>query len=273
MIFSRKKSRPVQQETSTSDTFDRYVSSAPCLQNAVDAVSGWSTAFPPDCELKAGALATYQDPRIRWVVDCCGSLEGRHVLELGPLEGRHTAMLEAAGARIDAIEANRLAFLRCLITKEIVRLTRSKFWLGDFMKALESWDQAYDLIIACGVLSRLRDPLRLLELAARRSQAIYIWTHVVTEEAMPPSGPRAAVFAPMAEIHHFHGIDVRAYRRIDDYAEDNVAYCRETNDDQRWLHHNDLIEALKRLGFHNIRTNRDEPNHCFGPALSIFAEK
>ena len=116
MIFSWNKSRSVQDETRTSDTFDRYVSSAPRLQNAVDAVSGWTTGFPPDYELKAGALATYQDPRIQWVVDCCGSLEGRHVLELGPLEGRHTAMLEAAGARIDAIEANRLAFMRCLIS-------------------------------------------------------------------------------------------------------------------------------------------------------------
>ena len=271
MIFSWNKSRSVQDETRTSDTFDRYVSSAPRLQNAVDALSGWSTGFPRDYELKAGALATYQDPRIQWVVDCCGSLEGRRVLELGPLEGRHTAMLEAAGARIDAIEANRLAFMRCLITKEIVRLTRSKFWLGDFMKALESWDQSYDLIIACGVLYRLKDPLRLLELLARRSQAIYIWTHVVTGLTM--SGPRAAVFAPRAEIHHFHGIDVRAYRRIDDYVEDNAAYCHDTNDGQRWLHHNDLIEALKRLGFHNIQTNHDEPNHRFGPALSIFAQK
>jgi hypothetical protein len=272
MIF-RKKSSPVQDKTSTPDTFDRYVSSAPCLQNAVDAVSGWSTAFPPDYELKAGALATYQDPRIRWVVDCCGSLEGRHVLELGPLEGRHTAMLEAAGARIDAIEANRLAFMRCLITKEIVGLTRSKFWLGDFMKALDSWDQSYDLIIACGVLNRLKDPLRLLELAARRSQAIYIWTHVVTEEALPPSDLRRHTLASADEIHHFRGVDVRAYRRTESHAEDNDAFRRDTDDGQRWLHRDDLIEALKRVGFPSIRTNNEESNTHFRPALSIFAQK
>jgi hypothetical protein len=273
MIFSRKKSRPVQDETSASDTFDRYVSSAPCLQNAVDAVSGWSTAFPPDYELKAGALATYQDPRIRWVLDCFGSLEGRHVLELGPLEGRHTAMLEAAGARIDAIEANRLAFMRCLVTKEIVGLTRAKFWLGDFMKALESSDQSYDLIVACGVLYHLKEPLRLLELAVQRSDAFYLWTHVVTEEAIAASDPRRAAFAPTVEIHHFHGIDVRAYRRTDGHAEDNVAFCGGMSDEQRWLHRDDLIEALIRVGFRKIRTNHDEPNHRFGLALSILAQK
>jgi hypothetical protein len=261
----------VPDKASAPDTFDRYVLSAPCWQNAVDAVSGWNTAFPP--HYKAGALATYQDRRIQWAMECFGSLEGRHVLELGPLEGRHTAMLEAAGARIDAIEANRLAFMRCLITKEIEGLTRSKFWLGDFMKALESWDQSYDLIIACGVLNRLKDPLRLLELAARRSQAIYIWTHVVTEEALPPSDLRRNTFASADEIHPFHGVDVRAYRRTDGYAEDDVAFCRDTDDGQRWLHRDDLIEAVKQVGFPSIRTNDDEPNTHFGPALSIFAQK
>jgi hypothetical protein len=152
-------------------------------------------------------------------------------------------------------------------------LTRSKFWLGDFMKALENWDQSYDLIIACGVLNRLKDPLQLLELAARRSQAIYIWTHVVSEEALPPSDLRRHTFAPALEIQHFHGVDVRVYRRTDGYAEDDVAFCRDTDDGQRWLHRDDLIEALKRVGFPNVRTNDDEPNTHFGPALSIFAQK
>jgi hypothetical protein len=67
-------------------------------------------------------------------------------------------MLEAAGAQIDAIEANQRTYLRCLITKEILGLTRSKFWLGDFIKALENWDQRYDLIVASGVLYHLKNP-------------------------------------------------------------------------------------------------------------------
>jgi hypothetical protein len=260
MIFSRKRKTPVPDRASASGTFDRYVSSAPCLQNAVDAVSGWSTAFPPHYQLKTGALAAYQDPRIQWAMECFGSLEGRHVLELGPLEGGHTTMSEAAGAPLDAIEANRLAFMRCLITKEIVGLTRSKFWLGDFMKALDDRDQSYDLIVACGVLHRLKEPLRLLELAARRSAAFYLWTHLITEEAMPASDQRRLVFAPTVEIHHFHGIDVRAYRRTYAQAEDNVIFCGVMNDEHRWLHRDDLIEALKRVGFQTIQTNHDQPD-------------
>jgi hypothetical protein len=253
--------------------FEVYVTSTPTLQNAVDAVAGWNTAFPSQFELKAGPLATYHDPRISWAMQNFGSLAGRHVLELGPLEGGHTCMLEAAGARVDAIEANQRAFMRCLIAKEILGLTRSKFWLGDFVKALENWEQRYDLIVACGVLYHLKDPLQLIELMAKRTDAIFLWTHVVTEESMPPSDPRRVVIAPEVENHRFHGINVRAYRRTYASAENNVTFCGGANDDHRWLHRDDLLEALKLVGFSDIRTTHDQPDHPNGPALSIFARK
>jgi hypothetical protein len=256
-----------------SSAFDIYVTSAPSLQNAVDAVAGWNTTFPPQFELKAGSLATYNDPRILWAIQNFGSLEGRHVLELGPLEGGHTSMLEAAGARVEAIEANQRAFMRCLITKEILGLTRSKFWLGDFVKALETWEQHYDLIVACGVLYHLKDPLRLIDLVAKRTDAVFFWTHVVTEESMPRSDPRRLVIAPDVETHEFHGLKVRAYRRTYASAEDSVAFCGGPIDEHRWLHRDDLLEALKVVGFSDIRTEHDQPNHIYGPALSIFARK
>lgn len=256
-----------------SSPFDIYVSSTPCLQNAIDAVPGWNTTFPPDFALRAGSLATYNDPRILWAIENFGSLDGRCVLELGPLEGGHTSMLEAAGAQVDAIEANQRAFLRCLITKEILGLTRSKFWLGDFVKALENWERRYDLIVACGVLYHLSNPLSLLELVAKRTDAAYFWTHVVTDEAMPLWDPRRLVIAPDVENHQFHGVNVRAYRRTYANAQESITFCGGLNDEHRWLNRNDLLEALKAVGFVDIRTAHDEPNHPYGPALSIFARK
>jgi hypothetical protein len=265
--------KKLRSTKSGSGAFDPYVSSAPSLQNAVDTVAGWNTSFPPHLELKAGALATYNDPRILWAIQNFGPLEGRRVLELGPLEGGHTSMLEAAGAQVDAIEANQRAFLRCLITKEILGLTRSKFWLGDFMKALQTSEQSYDFIVACGVLYHLTNPLDLVELVAKRTGAVYFWTHVVTEESMPRSDPRRFVIAPIVETHQFHGLSVRAYRRTYANAQDNVTFCGGLNDEHRWLHRDDLLEALKAVGFTDIRTAHDEPAHPYGPALSIFARK
>lgn len=261
------------ERSGRSDAFDLYVSSLPSMQNAIDAVAGWNTSFPPHFDLKSGALATYNDPRILWAMECFGPLDDSHVLELGPLEGGHTSMLEAAGARIDAIEANKLAFMRCLITKEILGLTRSKFWLGDFVKALEDWEQSYDLIVASGVLYHLKDPLNLIELVAKRTNAVYFWTHVVNDEAMPQGDPRRLVIAPNVEQHQFHGTTVRAYRRTYANAESNVMFCGGINDEHRWLDRDDLLKALKAVGFTDIRTSHEQPDHPYGPALSIFARK
>lgn len=253
--------------------YDRYVSTAPSYQNAIDLVPGWSTSLPEHLGVKAGTLATYQDPRIAWAIEQFGSLQDREVLELGPLEAGHTSMLEVAGARVDAVEANQLAFLRCLIAKEIFGLTRSRFWLGDFMQWLENTDKTYDFIVASGVLYHLTDPLRLIELVAQRSSAAYFWTHLVMEEHMPPEDVRRTVFAPDIEEHDFHGVTVRAYRRtyLDAYA--NPAFCGGMRDEHRWLHREDFLKALAAVGFSSIAIAHDEPEHQFGPALSVFARK
>jgi hypothetical protein len=254
-------------------TFDQYVNLTPSLQNAIDLVPGWSTSLPPQYGVTAGALATYADARIAWAIECFGSLHDRDVLELGPLEAGHTAMLEWAGARVDAIEANQRAFMRCLIAKEILRLQHSRFWLGDFVKWLETTDKNYDLIVASGVLYHLADPLRLLELIAQHTSAVYLWTHVVSEEAMPPGDKRRSVMSTVREDHAFHGVTVRAYRRTYLNAPALPAFCGGMCDEHRWLEKDDLLLALRALGFDDIRTTHYEPDHQFGPAISIFARK
>ena len=65
-------------------------------------------------------------------------MDGFRILELGPLEGAHTYQLEKLGAaEIVAIEANKEAFLKCLIIKELAQLERARFLLGDFVTYLE----------------------------------------------------------------------------------------------------------------------------------------
>lgn len=99
---------------------DTYEFSAPSYQNAIDLLPGWNHAFPAEMKLNAGPGFMYEDPRIYWAAEQAGGLEGKRVLELGPLEGSHTYMLERLGARrIDAVEANKSAYLRCLVAKEI----------------------------------------------------------------------------------------------------------------------------------------------------------
>ena len=123
-----------------TNVLDSYVTRAPDPQNALDIFKGqWTSRLPERWSyLTAGFLPIFQDPRVSWAIEHLGGSEGKTVLELGPLEGGHSYMLENAGAEsVLAIEGNANAFLRCLAVKEIVALKKVRFLCGDFRKYQE----------------------------------------------------------------------------------------------------------------------------------------
>ncbi|HEY8063662.1 MAG TPA: class I SAM-dependent methyltransferase [Methylosinus sp.] len=173
-----RKLRDKLPKRRSADVFDTYVSTVPRLQNAVDAIGDWRCAFPPHCDVSAGEVPAYDDARIRWAIDCFGSLEGRSVLELAPGEAGHSFLLESAGARVDAIEPSRAGFIRCLVAKEVMRLSRTRFRLGDLDGFLRETDARYDLVVACEALHRFADPLASVALLARRADAVFIHSQI-----------------------------------------------------------------------------------------------
>jgi hypothetical protein len=263
---------PWPTSKSASSIFDRYVSAPPALQNAVDALPGWSCALPPGLGVQAGSIAAYEDARIRWAIECFGPLEGRRVLELGPLEGGHTMILEAAGASVDAIEANKSAFMRCLIAKEIAGLKRARFWLGDFVKWLENIDETYDLVVASDALDCFTSPLRAIELISRRTDAVYIWTHVAREKRQRRRD-RGDKIPSNAEDHYFRGANFRIYRAAKLPAEGKAAEVSGVSGERALLRRGDLLEALKIVGFQRVQTAHEDADHPRGQALSVFARK
>ena len=263
MLGFIKNFRPFGRKEDARITFDRYVDSMPSLQNAIDLAPGWSSAFPPHCGVVAGDLETYRDARIQWAIECAGgSLADRDVIELGPREAGHTAMLEAAGARVDAIEADQLAFMRCLLAKEVMGLTQARFWHGDYVKWLENTDKSYDLLIAADVLRNTIDPLRLIDLIAQRANAVFLVTQLVTEAATSP-----------AEVRDFHDTPIRLYRRGYPNPATRPAFSGGTHIERRWLHRDDLLAALQAVDFNTIKINQDESDQISGPTFSIFASK
>ena len=76
--------------------FDTVDSRCPSHQNAIDAVPGWNHAFPAEYGVEAGPNVMFNDPRIHWAIEQFGGIAGRRVLEVGPLEGSHTFMLDRA---------------------------------------------------------------------------------------------------------------------------------------------------------------------------------
>jgi hypothetical protein len=257
-----------------SKVLDEYTTAMPSPQNAVDALPGWNHALPDHAGVVAGRGAFYNDPRILWALDQYGSVEDRKVLELGPLEASHTYMIEQRNpAAIDAIEANKLSFFRCLVVKEILGLRKARFLLGNFAEWLERSSDRYDLIVASGVLYHMENPVRLLELISLKSDAFYLWTHYVSDEAMPLNDPRRSVFVGSVETVASHGVNVRLYKRSYHGAWRDKAFCGGMHDIHRWMEREDILSLIAALGFDDIRIQFDEPKHSGGPSFSLFARK
>lgn len=253
---------------------DEYVSGMPTAQNAVDILPGWCQALPPHVGATAGMGAFYADARIRWSIRQFGSLQGRKILELGPLEASHTYMLDQEQPEfIHAIEANRLAYLRCLVVKELLDLKRAKFFLGDFLPWLEAGKTHYDFIVASGVLYHMQEPVHLLELIAGRCDAFYLWTHYFDDAAMPETDPRRKPFVGDIKTVTFQGTPIKLHQRSYFSAWQNKSFCGGPHDMHYWLEKNDILSVIRSLGFSDIRIADDQPGHLNGPSFSVFARK
>ena len=163
------------------DILDEYVNLIPMHQNAVNLFeSEWSSKFPSSfaLETQPGIAGLFEDGRIAWGNSIFGGFSGSSVLELGPLECGHTFMLQNFGARhILAIEANKRAFMKCLIAKSICKIDSATILLGDFVKYLENTTENFDWTVASGVLYHMKDPIGLLKLISERSSKLLLWTH------------------------------------------------------------------------------------------------
>ncbi len=259
---------------SVGDVLDEYIIGMPSAQNALNILPGWNHALPPEFGVTGGKGAFYADTRIAWLIDQVGPLQGKRILELGPLEASHTYMLEQQGPEsLYAIEANKLAYLRCLVVKEILNLKIARFLLGDFCEWLEYSKERYDLIVASGVLYHMQDPLRLIELIAARTDTFYLWTHYVSRESMPKDDPRREAFVGEVEVREHRGIPVHLYRRSYLGAWKNKTFCGGAHDLHRWIEREDLLALIRKLGFSDIRIAHDEPAHLYGPSFSVFARR
>jgi hypothetical protein len=138
---------------------------------------------------------------------------------------------------------------------------------------LEQIDISYDLIVASGVLYHMRDPVRLLELIASRTKAIYLWTHYFSAEVMPKGDPRRGAFSGVVQTVDFRGLQVKLHERSYHGAWKSNAYCGGIVDRHYWMERGDIEDVLRRLGFTDIRTTHDHHDQANGPSISIFARR
>lgn len=252
-----------------------YVHTSPSPQNALNIFAGeWSSRLPsPFAELQAGSIPLFDDPRMVWAIEHLGGVAGHDVLELGPLEGGHTYMLEQAGARsITAIESNTRAFLKCLVIKEVLGLNRSRFLYGDFVEYLRANTGPYDTCVASGVLYHVRSPAEMLARLGSAARNLYLWTHYFDQSAVERNQRlKGRVGAPIESEHG--GFRHRVYPFV--YAASPVFanFCGGSARSAYWLSREDILAALTFFGFTKIEIGFEEPDHPNGPSFAIVAKQ
>lgn len=255
----------------------RYVTSTPSPQNALDILRGaWVSRLPePFSNLKAGDLTLFDDARIHWLVDEIGGVEGQSVLELGPLEGAHSTMLERYGAAgVTAIEANTHAYLKCLIVKEILGLNRVRFLCGDLMAYLRQEDgPGFDLCLASGVLYHMCNPVELIALLASRCRGhLFLWTHYYDEELVTRN-PWLAHKHRRQTPAEYEGFHCTLYRYEYQEARHTSTFSGAGAPYSHWMRRDDLLGCLEHVGLEVLRVGFDEPEHKGGPALALIARR
>ena len=272
------RSVPVQRHASamplgSTGKVDHYVTGAPDPRHLVDIFAGeWSSRLPPPFEaIPAGPLPVFDDPRVTWAIAALGGVEGRQVLEVGPLEGGHTWMLERAGAaRVIAVEANARALLRCLIVKELVGLPRTTFLLGDAVAYLEASPPPFDAALAVGVLYHMTRPGRFLRALAAAAPRIFVWT-CYYDPLHPPPGSAGTITEACPSDDG--GFPHTLYRV--DYASDAAGnvFCGGTSAHACWMTRDDILACVRHAGLTEIEIAFDEPNNAYGASFGFVARR
>lgn len=275
-MFRWKTRSKIERHTAAAGTADAYVTKAPSHQNAIDLFRGeWMTHLPPGFEeLEAGILPLWYDEKVTWAIDELNGVEGQHVLELGPLEAGHTFMLEQRGAkRVTAVEANPRAFLRCLIVKEIVGLTRAHFFLGDALEHLRSTSERYDVIFASGILYHMRNPIELIALISENSDRVYLWTHYFDADRIAANKRIVHRFPGVTEELKHLGFKAVIHRHQYEDALVHPGFCGGSSNHSGWMERADVLGCLEHFGFDSLRVAFDDPGHENGPSLAVVAER
>jgi len=254
---------------------DAYCMEQPGPQQVLDIFRGeWSSAMPAGSGLctDPGRAALFEDARVTWAIAQVGGVAGRRILEIGPLEGGHSYMLEQAGAaEVVAVEANTRSFLKCLCVKEVLGMRAVRYLLGDCVSFMQHDSGGFDVVFASGILYHLQDPMAFLRLLPRMAPRMLLWTHYFDEAIVRKAPALAHKFGPIERAT----IDGFAYEFVEQSYKDALqwsGFCGGSAATSRWLTRPAIIDYLRHLGYGRIEVSFESPEHQNGPAFAIYAE-
>jgi hypothetical protein len=252
-----------------------FCTEAPSNQTAIDIFRGtWTSAFPPEYALRAGAHDSFDDMRVRWAAGVLpGGFADLTLLELGPYEAYSTWQFERLGAKsVTAIEASDVNYLKALVVKEVTGL-KAKLLFGDFAAYLERTTERFDLVWASGVLYHSTEPVRLIDLISRVTDAVFLHTHYYAPRIAVSSPHAYSFFEPTRNrTARVNGRDVplhyKAYGQLK-----RGTFSGGPADHSYWMEKEDIFAALRANGFSDIQIGADDPGNPNGPAMFCLARR
>jgi len=218
----------------------------------------WITRFWVDGTAYGGTeYDPTDDARIAMFKRAAGPLEGKRVLELGPLEGGHSLQLARAGASVVGIEGHESNYQRCRYIKELYGLENVEFIHGDLRTFdLDSLGQ-FDAVFNVGVLYHLDEPWKLLTSLGRISPRMFVATHCA-----PPDKINAFVDAD--------GHPLRGMWWIEGPLEASLSGLQVRS---FWPTREHLKKMLVQTGWARVKWIAYDPDFTNGPLACLWAER
>jgi hypothetical protein len=228
--------------------------------------------------LRAGQAPLFSAEHVPWGVGVLGGVAAQQVLELGPLEGGHTYLLDRLGAaEVVAVEANTRAYLKCLVSKEVLGIASARFKCGDAVRYLEDHlahgGAKFDFCLASGVLYHLVNPIAALDLMTRASDRLLLWTMYYDEEYMASREDLAVKFPKVTSLEYAgfkHNLHQQEYQQALNYQ----GFCGGSAATSSWLSRADIIAGIEHFGFEIVDIGFEEQDHKGnGPCICIAARR
>jgi hypothetical protein len=270
----------VDEPDSAPNVLNAYSTELPSPQTAIDIFAGeWASHFPAPLDgVTAGSAPLFEIEHVPWGIHLLGGVQGQRVFEFGPLEGGHTFILDRMGAReVVAVEANTRAYLKCLISKELLGMPSAHFLCGDALRYLESelarGAGKFDLCLASGILYHFRDPVGALDLMTRSSDRLLLWTHYFDDEIVRSRSDLAAKFTSFVKTD-YQGFRHTLYRQEYQQALQFKGFCGGSAHYSAWMTRSEILGALDYFGFEVVGIDFEEQDHKGnGPCFCLAARR
>ena len=210
--------------------------------------------------------AVGDDNRLKYITYFL-DVRDQRVLEIGPLEGHHSVILEKMGVRENiAIEGRAENLKKCLRVKEKYHLDHTQFLqynLESLYKEelVPAFAGPFDLVFCLGVLYFMPDPGRALAWMRSQSNTLFLGTSYIAEE------PR------QAECYSYGG---KAYRGLvirsgDDSDGDTPGTAHGMSPTATVLCEKDLLLLMRDVGYSRISVLGKDMQGT-SPHITILAE-